>query len=228
MDPIFLLIIFGIPMIGNYVSKQMRQRFVQYSEEPIPYSGQQIAEMMLESRGIQNVEVTATPGQLTDHYDPVKNIVNLSQSVFSEYNLAAASVAAHECGHAVQDATNYPLLMARTKMVPLLRMSNFAVPVLAFGGAGISEMTGRHGMAVLCAFALGLPALFSLITLPVEFDASRRALDWMEEAGLAVDETHAKAKKALFWAAMTYVVAALGAIVQAFYWARLFMRRTRR
>ena len=187
-DPLFLLVLFGIPMVGQFVSTQMRRRFVQYSREQMPYSGQQIARMMLQHRGIHDVEVMSTPGKLTDHYDPRSRTVNLSQSVYSEKNVAAAAVAAHECGHAVQHATNYPLLTARSKMVPLLRISGFAIPMLAFGGAGVSAIIGQHGMAMLCALALGLPALFSLVTLPVEFDASRRALDWMQEAGLAAGE----------------------------------------
>ena len=223
----FFIIIFGIPLLSQFVSSQMRKRFVQFSNQPVSYSGREIAEMMLADHGINHVRVISTAGQLTDHYDPVQDTVNLSQPVYEQRNVAAAAVAAHECGHAVQDATQYSLLMARTKMVPILKMSNLAVPVLCFGGAGVTEMVGMHGTALLCGLGFGLPALFSLITLPVEFDASRRALDWMEQSGLTRGDQFANAKKSLFWAAMTYVVAALGSIIQAWYFAKMFVGPSR-
>lgn len=226
-DPFFLLILFGLPMLSKLVANQMRNRFVRFSQEPMPVSGREAAEEMLRQRGISDVKVISTKGQLTDHYDPRNKTVNLSQVVFDDRNVAAVAVATHECGHAVQHATGYPLLWARSKMVPLLKLSNVALPVLAFGGAGISQFAGQHGMAVVCLFALGLPALFSLITLPVEFNASRRALVWLSEAGLAEGDDYKGARKALFWAAMTYVVAALGAIVQALYFARIFLGKRR-
>ena len=166
---LFFLIVIGIPLISQYVSSQMRKRFVQFSNQPVPWSGREIAEMMLADHGITNVRVISTAGQLTDHYDPLKDTVNLSQPVYEQRNVAAAAVAAHECGHAVQDATQYSLLMARTKMVPVLKLSNIAMPVLFFGGATVTELLGMHGTAVLCAVGFGLPALFSLMTLPVEF-----------------------------------------------------------
>lgn len=191
-------------------------------------SGREAALRMLAERGITDVSVISTAGQLTDHYDPRNKTVNLSQVVYDERNVAAVAVATHECGHAVQHATGYPLLTARSKMVPLLKLSNYAVPVLAFGGAGLSAVAGNQGMAIICLVALGLPALFSLVTLPVEFNASRRALNWMEEAGIAVGDQYKGARKALFWAAMTYVVAALGAIIQALYFARMFLGKGRR
>ena len=225
---LFFLIVFGVPLVSQFVSTQMRKQFVHFSKQPIPYSGREIAEMMLADHGIHHVRVISTEGQLTDHYDPLQNTVNLSQVVYEQRNVAAAAVAAHECGHAVQDATQYPLLMARTKMVPILRVSNLAVPILCLSSAGVTEMLGMHGTALLCGLGFGMPALFSLITLPVEFDASRRALDWMEQCGLARGEQFAGAKKSLFWAAMTYVVAALGSIVQAYYFARIFFRPSRR
>ena len=167
-------------------------------------------------------------GQLTDHYDPRNKTVNLSQVVYQHRNVAAVAVATHECGHAVQHATGYPLLQVRSKMVPLMKISNIAMPVMAFGGAGISQVAGNHGMAILFAAALGLPTLFSVVTLPVEFNASRRALIWLQENGIAEGDQYRGARKALFWAAMTYVVAALGAIIQALYFARMFLGRGRR
>lgn len=225
MDLAFLVVLVGIPMLGQLVSQQMRRRFVEFSRDPMEYSGREIAEMMLQHRGINDVRVISTPGQLTDHYDPRNKTVNLSEAVYNQRNVAAAAVAAHECGHAVQHATRYPMLTMRSKMVPLLKLSNVAMPVIAFGGAGISAFLGQNGTALLCALALGAPALFSLVTLPVEFNASRRALNWMEEVGLAAGEKYAGAKKALFWAAMTYVVSAISAIAQAFYFAKMILRR---
>ncbi|MCO8122233.1 zinc metallopeptidase [Stieleria sp. TO1_6] len=226
-DPLFLLLLFGIPMISQMVSSQMRKRFVRFSRDPMPISGRQAAEQMLRDHGITDVQVISTPGQLTDHYDPGNKTINLSQVVFQERNVAAVAVATHECGHAVQDATGYPMMTARSKMVPLLKLSNIALPVLAFGGATVFQLAGNRGTALLCLLGLGMPALFSLITLPVEFNASRRALKWLEQVGIATGDQYAGARKSLFWAAMTYVVGALGAIVQAMYFARFFFGRGR-
>jgi Zn-dependent membrane protease YugP len=226
-DPFFLLLLFGIPMLSQMVSTQMRKHFVQFSSDPMPLSGREAAERMLLEYGIRDVQVISTEGQLTDHYDPQNKTVNLSEVVYSQRNVAAVAVATHECGHAVQHATGYVMLTARSKMVPLLRLSNVAVPLLAFGGASISQIAGNHGIALLCLVGLGVPAMFSLVTLPVEFNASRRALNWLEQVGIAAGDQYGRARKALFWAAMTYVVAALGAIVQAIYFAKMLLGRNR-
>ncbi len=223
-DLLFLLLLIGIPMISQFVSTQLRKHFVQFSRDPMPVSGREAAEQMLYSYGINNVRVISTQGQLTDHYDPANKTVNLSQVVFDANNVAAVAVATHECGHALQDATGYPLMSVRSSLIPLMRLSNVAIPVLAFGGAGISQALGYHGTALLCLAGFGVPALFSVVTLPVEFNASRRALKWLQETGMA-DANYRRAKKALFWAAMTYVVGALGAIAQAAYFASLFLGR---
>ncbi|MEM7313115.1 MAG: zinc metallopeptidase [Planctomycetota bacterium] len=225
MDPLFLFLLLGLPAISQMVASRMRSQFVRFSQFTMPYTGREIAELMLSRNGIHDVEVTATRGQLTDHYDPIKKTVNLSESVYHERNIAAVSVAAHECGHAIQDKVGYPFLVMRSKMVPLLRMSSLALPILCFGGAGVSAVLGQKMTGFLFIFALGLPALFSLITLPVEFNASSRALEWMEMSGLVEGEQHKRAKNALFWAAMTYVIAALGSIAQLLYFARVFMPR---
>ena len=224
-DLMFLLILFGIPMAAQMVSSTMRGQFVRYSRQPMPLSGTEAAMLMLEQHGIHNVRVISVPGELTDHYNPAARTVNLSEVVAHERNLAAVAVATHEVGHAVQDATGYRFLQMRSKMVPLLRISSIALPILAIGGAGVSEIAGNRGVAILCLFGLGLPALFSMITLPVEFDASRRALQWLESSGVARPGEYSGAKKALFWAAMTYVIAALGSIIQAIAFTRLFLRR---
>lgn len=224
-DPLILLLIIAIPLLSQYVSSTMRSRFVQFSREPMPLSGAEATQMMLQQHGIQDVRITAVRGQLTDHYNPADKTVNLSEVVAHERNLAAIAVATHEVGHAIQHATGYHFLQLRSKMVPLLNLSSLALPVLALGGAGISELAGNRGVAVLCLFALGLPALFSVITLPVEFDASKRALRWLQESGVTRAEDHQGARKALFWAAMTYVVAALGSIIQALAFTRYFLKR---
>ena len=221
-DLLFLLLVIGIPALSQFVSTQMRRHFVTFSRDPMPLSGREAAERMLASYSIQDVQVISTEGQLTDHYDPAKKTVNLSQVVFDERNIAAVAVATHECGHALQDASGYPLMSIRSSLIPLMRLSNVAIPILAFGGAGVSQLLGYHGTALLCLGGFGVPALFSVVTLPVEFNASHRALKWLKEAGMA-DVNHTRARKALFWAAMTYVVGALGAIAQALYFVRLFL-----
>lgn len=226
-DPLFLLLLLGIPFLSQMVSTQMRKRFVRYSRDPMPMSGREAAQQMLFDRQITDVRVVSTPGQLTDHYDPRTRTVNLSEVVYAERNVAAVAVATHECGHAVQHATGYALLEMRSKMAPLMNLSNVALPILAFGGAGISQILGSHGIAMLCLVGLGLPALFSLVTLPVEFNASRRALNWLEEVGISEGDQYTRARKALFWAAMTYVVSALGSIVQAWYFAKMIFGRGR-
>lgn len=223
-DLLFLLILVGIPMVSQFVATQMRKHFVQYSRDPMAVSGREAAEQMLYAHNIQNVRVVSTEGQLTDHYDPTTKTVNLSQVVYNERNVAAVAVATHECGHAVQDATGYGMMSLRSRMVPLMKLSNVAIPLLAFGGAGVSQLAGHQGTALLCLAGFGIPALFSIVTLPVEFNASRRALNWLEESGMAGSE-YKRARKALFWAAMTYVVGALGAIAQAFYFVKLFLGR---
>ena len=225
-DPLFLLLLIGIPVLSQFVSTQLRRRFVQFSRDPMPLSGREAAERMLMSYGIHDVQVISTEGQLTDHYDPARKTVNLSEVVYGARSVAAVAVATHECGHALQDASGYPLMSIRSSLIPLMRLSNVAIPMLAFGGAGISQLLGNRGTAVLCLAGFGVPALFSVVTLPVEFDASHRALKWLQDAGMA-DVNYKRAKKALFWAAMTYVVGALGAIAQAFYFARLFLGRRR-
>ena len=225
MDPVLLLIIVGLPMASQFVASQLRKRFVQFSRHSVSLSGSEVAERMLRESGINDVKVTATRGQLTDHYNPVNKTVHLSEAVYAQRNVAAAAVAAHECGHAVQHARNYPLLTMRSKMVPLLRISSVAMPILFIGGAAFAGMMGQQTFAYLLIVVLGLPALFSLITLPVEFDASKRALKWMESSGFAVGPQHARAEKALWWAAMTYVIAALGALAQVLYFARMFLKR---
>lgn len=229
MNPLVMLAIIGLPMISKMVSDKLQQRFATYSKEPMSLTGAEVAGQMLAEHGITDVQIVPTRGQLTDHYDPTKKTVALSEVVYGHANVAACAVAAHECGHAIQHATGYPMLGMRSKMVPLLKLSNVAMPIIGMGGAGFLVTQGAGWIAWVVLGIVALPTLFSLITLPVEFNASRRALTWMESANIAPGEKHAGAKDALWWAAMTYVVAAIGSIAQAFvYAAMIFGGRRRR
>ncbi len=228
MNPLVLLAIVGLPMVSKMVSGKLQQRFVMHSRQPMPMTGAEIAHQMLAEHGITDVQVVPTRGQLTDHYDPTPKTVALSEVVYGHANVAACAVAAHECGHAVQHATNYPMLGMRSKMVPLLKLSNVAMPIIGLGGAGLLASQGAGVIAWAVLGIIALPTLFSLVTLPVEFNASRRALNWMESANIAPGEKHAGAKDALWWAAMTYVVTAIGSIAQAFVFAAMIFGGRRR
>lgn len=229
MNALIMVAIIGLPMLSQMVSGTLQKRFAKFSREPMPMTGAEIAHQMLQEHGITDVQIIPTKGQLTDHYDPRNKTVALSEVVYGHANVAACAVAAHECGHAVQHATGYPLLGMRSKMVPFLKLSNMAMPVLGLGGFGVLAYIGS---TTLCWAVLGivaLPMLFSLVTLPVEFNASNRALKWMEESNIAPSEKHGDAKNALWWAAMTYVVAAITSIAQVFIFARhLFGGQRRR
>ena len=212
------ILIVGILMLVSFlISSTLKRRFTEYSQIPTRMTGAQIAETMLRQNGITDVQVVSVPGQLTDHYDPVKKTVNLSEQVYHMNSVAAAAVAAHECGHAVQHQQAYIWLGFRTMMVPAVQFSTNALNwlmILSFIGLGFA---GNATMLWIWVGLFGVTTLFSILTLPVEFDASRRALVWLETSGVAATMEHDKAKNALFWAAMTYVVAAVGSIAQFAY-----------
>lgn len=217
ISPVYMLIIIGSMVASAVIGWRLKSRFAQYSQIPIRMTGAQIAEAMLRQNGIQDVQVISVPGQLTDHYDPIKKTVNLSESVYHMNSVAAAAVAAHECGHAVQHQQGYVWLGLRSKMVPAVQFSTNALQylmILGFLGLGFA-----HSFTMLWIWVglFAVTALFSIVTLPVEFDASRRALVWLERSGVAAHMEHDKAKNALFWAAMTYVAAAVGSIAQLLY-----------
>jgi uncharacterized protein len=220
------LIIIGASMLVSFlVSGMLKRRFNEYSQIPIRMTGAEIAEAMLKQNGITDVQVISTPGQLTDHYDPVSKTVNLSESVYGMNTVAAAAVAAHECGHAVQHQQAYVWLGFRSKMVPAVQFSSKMLNwVMIAGMLGVGFM---HSPMMLWAWVglFGITTLFSVITLPVEFDASRRALVWMETSGVAASMEQEKAKNALFWAAMTYFVAAIGSIAQLAYFLMMALGR---
>ncbi|MEM7655237.1 MAG: zinc metallopeptidase [Bacteroidota bacterium] len=186
-------------------------------------TGKEIAEAMLEAYNIHDVQVVATGGMLTDHYNPAKRTVNLSEAVYHQRSITAAAVAAHECGHAVQHATSYSFLRMRSSLVPVVSLaSRFSGPVLL---GGIVLLNSFPQLLLIGIIMLGAATLFSLITLPVEFDASRRALNWLEESRITVGEEQTLAKKGLKWAAMTYVVAALGSLATLLYYLSIFQQR---
>jgi Zn-dependent membrane protease YugP len=218
--------------IGMLVSYNLKRKFQAYSKEPSQrgLSGKEIAEMMLQDHGLSNVQVVSVAGELTDHYNPLNRTVNLSPEVYNGRNAAAAAVAAHECGHAVQHATAYAPLNFRTKMVPLQNISGMVLNVImmltVFGGAFLYEVFPVELVLILICTTYGVFALFSLITLPVEFDASNRALAWIDKSGISTKEEHDRSKDALKWAATTYVVAALSALTTLLYY--LFMLLGRR
>jgi Zn-dependent membrane protease YugP len=226
MSPVYLLII-GLSFLASIIiSGMLKRRFSEYSQIPIRLTGAQVAEAMLHQNGIHDVRVISTDGQLTDHYDPVSKTVNLSENVYGVNSVAAAAVAAHECGHAIQHQQAYRWLEMRSKMVPAVQFStNMLNFIMIAGLIGIGIMQSPMLLWVWIAL-FAVTTLFSFITLPVEFDASRRALVWLEHSGLAASMEHEKAKNALFWAAMTYVAAAVGSLAQLLYF--LFMALNRR
>lgn len=220
------ILIIGISLLVSFlISGTLKRRFAEYSQIPIRLTGAQVAEMMLSQNGITDVQVISVPGQLTDHYDPLKKTVNLSESVYHMNSVAAAAVAAHECGHAVQHQQAYVWLGLRSKMVPAVQFSSKLLNWLMW--ASILGMGLFQNSAMLWAWVVlfGITTLFSIVTLPVEFDASNRALVWMESSGIASSIEHERAKNALFWAAMTYVAAAVGSIAQFVYFLMMALNR---
>ncbi|MBK1814972.1 zinc metallopeptidase [Luteolibacter yonseiensis] len=213
----YLIIIGASMLVSMVVSGMLKRRFTQYSQIPIRMTGAQVAEAMLRQNGITDVRVISTPGQLTDHYDPTNKTVNLSEGVYAMNNVAAAAVAAHECGHAVQHQQAYAWLGFRSKMVPAVQFSSNMLNYVMFAGIfGVFSM-GNPTILWIYIALFSVTTLFAFITLPVEFDASRRALVWMENSGIASSIEHDRAKNALFWAAMTYTAGALGSLAQLIY-----------
>lgn len=221
-----LLMIFGVFMLISWlISWQLKSKFKKYSKIPINYNltGQEVAEKMLKDNGILDVKVVSTPGQLSDHYNPMTKTVNLSEGVYSNSNVAAAAVAAHECGHAVQHATAYSFLQMRSKLVPVVSFASKWVQWVLL--AGILLVESFPGLLLAGIVLFGLTTLFSFITLPVEINASKRALVWLNTSGMTNVQNHDKAEDALRWAAYTYVVAALGSLATLLYYIMIFMGR---
>lgn len=220
----YMILIGAIALFSWLVSSRLKSKFEHYSKLTLRngMSGAEIAEKMLADHGISDVKVISTPGRLTDHYNPADKTVNLSEAVYNQRNAAAAAVAAHECGHAVQHAQAYEWLTMRSKMVPMVNVSSSMSQWLIMGGIilGFASKSGIGFYVAVAGLALmAVATAFSFITLPVEYDASNRALAWLKNKNMLGQEEYAGAEDSLKWAARTYLVAALGALASLLYWA---------
>lgn len=219
----YYILIGGIALVSWWVSSRLKSKFRHYSKVHLQngMSGAEIAEKMLADNGIRDVKVISTPGMLTDHYNPKNKTVNLSEGVYNQRNAAAAAVAAHECGHAVQHAKSYEWLNLRSKLVPVVSITSGMSTWVVFGGLILGAGAGvgmGYWIAVAGLVMMGLATLFSFITLPVEYDASNRALVWLKQTGTVTPQEYSGAQDALKWAARTYLVAAIGALANLVYW----------
>lgn len=220
------MVIFGVVMIVSLIISQvLKSKFKKYSTIPVGngMSGREVAEKMLRDNGIYDVNVVSVEGSLTDHYNPANKTVNLSRDVYYGQHVSAAAVAAHECGHAIQHARAYSFLQMRSAMVPMVSFaSNWVQWVLL---AGILLLEAFPGIMLAGIVLFALTTLFSFITLPVEINASKRALAWLNTAGITSYHSHPQAQDALRWAAYTYVVAALGSLATLIYYIMIFLGR---
>ena len=221
---IYYILIGVIALVSWAVSSKLKSKFEFYSKVHLRngMSGAEIAEKMLADNGIRDVRVISTPGRLTDHYNPADKTVNLSEAVYNQRNAAAAAVAAHECGHAVQHAQAYQMLGLRSALVPLVNVSSGISQWLIIGGLMLGAAAGLgigYYVAVAGLVLMAVATVFTLITLPVEYDASHRALAWLKNKNMLSQEEYAGAEDSLKWAARTYLVAAIGAVAMLLFWA---------
>jgi Zn-dependent membrane protease YugP len=216
-------------IVGWIVSSRLKSKFREYSQTHLTrdLTGAEVARLMLADNGISDVTVTSVQGELADHYNPATKTVNLSEAVYHGRNAAATAVAAHECGHAVQHAKAYSMLELRSAMVPIQNVSaqimNFILMIMLFGGLFAQSVLPLQTALLIIIGCYGVFTAFALITLPVEFDASKRALAWVQARGIVNNTEYGMAKDALKWAAMTYVVAALAALTTLFYYVMMFL-----
>lgn len=220
----YYLLIGAIMLVSWLVSNTLKRKFEQYSKVQLRngMSGAEIAEKMLADHGIMDVEVISTPGRLTDHYNPKNKTVNLSEAVYNQRNAAAAAVAAHECGHAVQHAKAYSWLQMRSTLVPVVSVTSGMSQWVVIGGLMLGAAAGLgigYWVALAGLVMMAFATLFSFITLPVEYDASNRALAWLKNKNMVSQEEYKGSEDALKWAARTYLVAAIGALASLVYWA---------
>ena len=227
----YYLLLAIITLFRWTVSSTLKRKFAKYSKTILSngMSGSEIAEKMLSDHGISDVKVVCIKGQLTDHYNPKNRTINLSEAVYNERNAAAAAVASHECGHAVQHAKAYSWLQMRSAMVPVVSIASKFSTIIIFSGIflGFGAGLGMGYFVVVAGFLMmGIATLFSFVTLPVEYDASNRALAWLKSRHIVSRDEYKDAEDALRWAARTYLVAALGALATLLYWAlQIFGRR---
>ncbi|MES2240591.1 MAG: zinc metallopeptidase [Bacteroidota bacterium] len=224
----YLILAGAIMLFSWLVSSRLKSKFEHYSQLHLQnnMSGAEIAQKMLSDNGIYDVKVISTPGQLTDHYNPVDKTVNLSESVFNQRNAAAAAVAAHECGHAVQHAVGYEWLSMRSKLVPFVNVASQYMQWILL--AGIFMLRSFPQLLLIGIILFAATTLFSIVTLPVEYDASNRALAWLKNKNMLNPAEYAGAEDSLKWAARTYVVAALGSIATLFYYLSIYLGGNRR
>ncbi|MGZ5210184.1 MAG: zinc metallopeptidase [Kaistella sp.] len=228
-------VIIGLSMLVSWlVSARLKSKFEHYSKVHLRngMSGKEVAEKMLRDSGIHDVQVISVPGQLTDHYNPANKTVNLSEGVYMQRNAAAVAVAAHECGHAVQHAVGYSMLQLRSKLVPLVSIGSNLMQFVLIAGIVLMSATqtidnpnGNTTVLAIGVAMFALTTLFAFVTLPVEYDASNRAMKWLKDTGTVTTEEFVGVKDSLTWAARTYLVAALGSLAQLLYWASMLMGR---
>lgn len=223
---IYWILFLGIALASWIVSASLERKFKRYSKTPLRLTGREVAEKMLHDNGIYDVQITSIQGQLTDHYNPETKTVNLSQDVYNGANVAAAAVAAHECGHAVQHAMAYAPLKMRSALVPVVSFSSKWVMWILLIGMFTINVFPQLMLIGICLFAT--TTLFSFITLPVEVNASQRAVNWLQEAGITDNETTTMASDALHSAAYTYVVAALSSLATLVYYILIFLGGSRK
>lgn len=225
---IYWILFIGIALASWLVSASLERKVKRYSQEPLKMTGREVAEKMLRDNGIYDVKITSIKGQLTDHYNPVTKTVNLSEDVYHGANIAAAAVAAHECGHAVQHETDYAPLGLRSALVPVVSVSSKWVTWILLGGMLLLGTNAGQIMLLVGICLYAVLTLFSIITLPVEINASQRAVNWLREAGITDNQTTNMASDALRSAAYTYVVAALSSLATLIYYILIFMGGSRR
>ncbi len=223
----YYLILGAIFIISMIVQNRLKSKFAHYSQVQLRngMSGKEIAEKMLRDNNINDVQVISIPGQLTDHYNPANKTVNLSEEVYMQRNAAAAAVASHEVGHAVQHAVGYSMLQLRSKMVPIVNISSKLLQFVLMAGIVVMASSGNKMLLTIGVVLFAVTTLFAFVTLPVEYDASNRALKWLETSGTLDRSEHDAAQDSLKWAARTYVVAALGSLAQLIYFASMLSGR---
>lgn len=217
------IIMIAVMVLSMIVQNMLQSRFKKYSEVPLNMTGAEVASRMLAAHGIRDVQIVSIPGKLTDHYDPTTKTVNLSEDVYFGRSVSAAAVAAHECGHVVQHATRYPFLQMRSALVPVVSFSNSIVSWVLL--AGVIFIKSFPSLLWIGIGLFAMTTLFSFITLPVEINASSRAVKWLETSGIVTYETKPMAVDALKWAAYTYVIAAIGSLATLLYYISMAQRR---
>lgn len=222
-----IVLMIAVGIVGFIVQTRLRSVMANYSQKPSPLglSGKEVAEKMLHDHGIYNVQVTHVKGHLTDHFNPVSMTVNLSDDVYHSRSITAVSVAAHECGHAVQHATGYAPVRLRSRLVPLVNFSSSIATWVILIGIAMMSVTGSSFLCWLGIALIAMSAVFAIVTLPVEYNASYRALAWLQTNGMVDSKDIGSAREALMWAARTYLVAALSAIATLLYYIAIVTRR---